>query len=98
MTVVFFSDTLMSVIYAGNASLFGYAADTSRGMASRDKVAIYKVCWDYGDCLGYDYLAVIDQAIADNVNALSLSIGFIPLDYVEDLLHLEPLQQWSMRL
>jgi hypothetical protein len=53
MTVVFFSDTPMSVIYAGNASLFGYAADTSRGMASRDKVAIYKVCWENGDCLGY---------------------------------------------
>jgi hypothetical protein len=47
-------------------------------------VAIYKVCWEGGGWLGSDFLAAIDQAVIDKVNVLSLSIRFIPLDYVED--------------
>ncbi|XP_058775876.1 subtilisin-like protease SBT1.7 [Vicia villosa] len=66
-----------------NASLFGLANGTARGMAIGARVAMYKVCW-LGACRMSDILAAIDQAIADNVNILSLSLGDIPLDYFED--------------
>jgi len=69
-----------------NASLFGYAAGTARGMAPSARVAIYKACWEGRDCMDSDYLAAIDQAIMDKVDVLSLSLGYFPLDYAEDYL------------
>ncbi|XP_058778041.1 subtilisin-like protease SBT1.7 isoform X2 [Vicia villosa] len=70
----------------GNASLFGYASGTARGMAPGARVAIYKVGWERGNVLESDIIAAIDQAIADKVNVLSLSIGFIALQYYEDII------------
>ncbi|CAL5187826.1 unnamed protein product [Lathyrus oleraceus] len=66
-----------------NASLFGLANGTARGMAIGARVAMYKVCWVVF-CTDSDILAGIDQAIADNVNMLSLSLGAIATNYFKD--------------
>ncbi|KAK7406493.1 hypothetical protein VNO78_08120 [Psophocarpus tetragonolobus] len=56
------------------ASIFGFASGTARGMASRARLAVYKVCWGFS-CATSDILAAMDAAISDNVNVISLSIG-----------------------
>ncbi|CAK8539661.1 unnamed protein product [Lathyrus sativus] len=66
-----------------NASLFGLANGTARGMAIGARVAMYKACW-LAICTFSDTLAAIDQAIADNVNILSLSLGDLARNYFED--------------
>ncbi|KAM3189017.1 hypothetical protein ACQJBY_067767 [Aegilops geniculata] len=66
-----------------NASLFGYATGTARGMAPGARVAAYKVCWPEG-CLGSDILAGIDSAVSDGVGVLSLSLGGGAAPYYRD--------------
>ncbi|POS77093.1 PA domain-containing protein [Diaporthe helianthi] len=61
-----------------NASIFGQAKGTARGMASRARLAMYKVCWPEIGCALIDMLAAFDDAIKDGVNVLSFSIGGAP--------------------
>ncbi|CAN7089480.1 unnamed protein product [Brassica rapa subsp. narinosa] len=68
------------------ASLLGFANGTARGVASRARVAIYKVCWRYGGCLSSDILAGMDKAIEDNVDVMSISISEIAVDYYGDIM------------
>ncbi|XP_043712321.1 subtilisin-like protease SBT1.7 [Telopea speciosissima] len=49
-------------------------------MATRARIAAYKVCWK-GGCFDADIMAGIDKAIEDGVNVISMSLGGSTSDY-----------------
>ncbi|XP_077240945.1 subtilase family protein [Tasmannia lanceolata] len=56
------------------ARFYQFAVGEARGMATKARIAAYKICWKLG-CFDSDILAAMDQAIADGVNVISLSVG-----------------------
>lgn len=65
------------------ASLYGIGKGTARGGVPSARVAMYKVCWSTG-CSDMDMLAAFDEAIADGVNFISVSIGGPSRDFFTD--------------
>ncbi|CAN1357508.1 Subtilisin-like protease SBT4.9 [Linum perenne] len=57
-----------------DASLYGIARGTARGGVPSARIAMYKVCWSTG-CDDVNLLAGFDDAIADGVDVISVSIG-----------------------
>ncbi|KAK0592199.1 hypothetical protein LWI29_015096 [Acer saccharum] len=65
-------------------SLYSFGQGTARGGVPSSRIAVYKVCWSDG-CWEADTLAAFDDAIADGVDIISISIGRRhPLDYFND--------------
>ncbi|KAK9158911.1 hypothetical protein Scep_005485 [Stephania cephalantha] len=65
-------------------SLLGLRSGTARGGVPSARIAVYKVCWSDG-CDDADVLAAFDDAIADGVDIISLSVGgSFPLYYFAD--------------
>ncbi|MBA0750101.1 hypothetical protein Gogos_003962, partial [Gossypium gossypioides] len=66
------------------ASLYGLAKGTARGGVPSARIAVYKICWSLG-CDDVDILAAFDDAIADGVDIISLSVGsFSASEYFDD--------------
>ncbi|KAI3941559.1 hypothetical protein MKW92_029100, partial [Papaver armeniacum] len=57
-----------------NVSFYEYGVGDAKGMATKARIAIYKVCWSEG-CGDADILAAMDQAVADGVDVISMSLG-----------------------
>ncbi|KAL7229648.1 hypothetical protein ACSBR2_008204 [Camellia fascicularis] len=57
-----------------NASYYGLAEGVARGGVPNARIAMYKVCWSPG-CTATDILAAFDDATADGVNIISISVG-----------------------
>ncbi|OIV98692.1 hypothetical protein TanjilG_24863 [Lupinus angustifolius] len=60
--------------YVAGASLYGLAQGNARGGVPLARIATYKACTDIG-CSAAAILSAFDDAIADGVNIISISIG-----------------------
>lgn len=72
---------LATTSWVHGAGILGLANGTAAGMAPKAHIAVYKVCWfggDIGQCTDSDILAAFNDAIADGVDVISISIG-LPL-------------------
>ncbi|XP_015901941.3 subtilisin-like protease SBT4.15 [Ziziphus jujuba] len=76
------SSTAAGVAVKG-ASLYGVGEGTARGGAALSRIAMYKVCWLNG-CFDVDILAAFDEAIADGVDLISVSLGGPTNEYFAD--------------
>jgi subtilisin family serine protease len=64
--------------------MYGLANGTARGAVPAARLAAYKVCWEDSGCSDIDILAAFDDAIADGVDVISISIGGMDNGYLKD--------------
>ncbi|KAK7337210.1 hypothetical protein VNO77_17773 [Canavalia gladiata] len=76
------ASTVAGAVVKG-ASLYGIGKGSARGGVPSARIAMYKVCWTSG-CSDMDMLAGFDEAIADGVNLISVSIGGPSRDFFTD--------------
>ncbi|KAL5984670.1 hypothetical protein ACLOJK_041291 [Asimina triloba] len=71
---------------APGADYFGYAKGTAVGVAPMARIAVYKALFLNSTlkAASNDVLAAMDQAIADGVDLMSLSLGFPQVPYHKD--------------
>ncbi|KAK8544368.1 hypothetical protein V6N13_056150 [Hibiscus sabdariffa] len=70
--------------HIGNASFYGLAEGTARGGVPSARIAAYKVCNEEG-CTSENILAGFDDAIADGVDILTVSLGSLAAsEFYED--------------
>ncbi|CAK9321732.1 unnamed protein product [Citrullus colocynthis] len=74
--------------FVSGANVFGNGNGTAKGGSPRARVASYKVCWpaEDGGCFDPDILAAFEAAISDGVDVISVSLGAIPTDFLNDRL------------
>ncbi|KAF1898267.1 hypothetical protein Lal_00033033 [Lupinus albus] len=74
-------------VVAGNnvpsASFYGLAQGTARGGVPLARIVAYKVCNELG-CQSNDILSAFDDAIADGVNIISISLGGYSQSYFDE--------------
>ncbi|KAL4621001.1 hypothetical protein ACB092_06G197000 [Castanea dentata] len=79
--------THVASIAAGNlvsaTSVEGIGFGTARGGLPSARIAVYKICWSLG-CNDADILAAFDDAIADGVDIISISLGGSSKNYFTD--------------
>ncbi|PKI44380.1 hypothetical protein CRG98_035239 [Punica granatum] len=65
----------MQTLSVEGASFFGLANGTARGAVPSSRIAIYRVCDSQDSCEGAGILAAFDDAIADGVDIITVSLG-----------------------
>ncbi|KAG7592359.1 Peptidase S8/S53 domain superfamily [Arabidopsis thaliana x Arabidopsis arenosa] len=66
-----------------DASYYGLASGIMRGGSPNSRIAMYRACSLLG-CRGSSILAAFDDAIADGVDVISISMGLWPDNLLED--------------